>query len=106
MINKQYLIPANSKKSRLILGFFTPKDIVVCLFGGTLTLLMLVILKEPSTLELVLASLPLLGAATLVFPIANYHNVLQLLTNIFNYAFGRKKYYWRGWCVKYESDTK
>lgn len=106
MINKQYLIPANSKKSKLILGFFTPKDIIVCAVGGTLTLLMLVILKEPSTLELVLASLPLLGAATLVFPIANYHNVMQLLTNIFNYALGRKKYYWRGWCVKYDSDTK
>ena len=28
-MNNQYLMPANSKKSRLILGFFTPTDLVV-----------------------------------------------------------------------------
>lgn len=103
-MNKQYLIPANSKKSKLILGFFTVRDIIVCAVGGTLTLLLLVVLKEPSTLELIISTLPLLTAATLVFPLANYHNVMQLLTNIFNFAFGRKKYYWRGWCVKYDTD--
>ncbi len=103
-----FLIPANSKKSKLILGFFTIPDIVVCTIGGGLTLLLLVIIRDPATWQLVLISLPLLIAATLVFPIANYHNVRQLLINIFNYAFGRKKYYWRGWCVKeyYGSNDK
>jgi len=33
----------------------------------------------------------------LVFPVPHYHNVMQLLTNIFKYYSGRKKYEWRGW---------
>ena len=99
-MNNNYLVPANSKKSKLILGFFTVPDLIVCGIGGGLTLMLLVIIRDPATWQLVLMSLPLLTAATLVFPLANYHNVRQLLINIFNFAFGRKKYYWRGWCVK------
>ncbi|MBE6155311.1 MAG: hypothetical protein E7164_00970 [Firmicutes bacterium] len=96
----QYLIPANSKKSKLILGFFTLTDLIVCGIGGGLTVLLLIILQDPTTLELIIAILPLLFAALMVFPIAHYHNVMQLLSNIISFAFGRKKYYWKGWCVK------
>lgn len=100
----QYLVPANSKKSKLIVGFFTPKDLVVCLIGGLLTLTMLVVFKDPPFWLMILSILPLATAAALVFPIPNYHNVMQLLTNIFNYMVGRKKYYWKGWCVRYDTD--
>ena len=103
-MNNQYLMPANSKKSRLILGFFTQTDLIVCGVGATLTLLMLVILKNPKTWEMILAILPLCISASLVFPVANYHNVLQLITNIVSYYSGRRKYYWKGWCVKDDRD--
>jgi hypothetical protein len=100
----QYLIPANSKKSKLIFGFFTIPDLIACGIGGGLTIILLMVLKDPSTLELIIAILPLLTAAGLVFPIAHYHNVMQLLSNIMTYAFGVKKYYWKGWCVKDDTD--
>ena len=103
-MNNQYLVPANSKKSRLILGFFTVRDLIVCGIGAGMTLILLVIIKNPPLWLMILEVMPLLTAALLVFPIANYHNVMQLLINIFNYFVGRKKYYWRGWCVKDESD--
>ena len=96
----QYLVPANSKKSQLIFGLFTVPDLIACGIGGGLTLLLLVILKEPTTFELILAIVPLLTSAMLVFPIKHYHNVMQLLSNIISFTFGRKKYYWKGWCVK------
>lgn len=96
----QYLVPANSKKSRLIFGFFTVPDLIACGIGGGLTILLLMILKEPTTLELILAIIPLLTAALLVFPIAHYHNVMQLISNMISFIFGRRKYYWKGWCVK------
>ena len=96
----QYLIPANSKKSKLIVGFFTPKDLVVCFVGGLLTLVMLVSFNQPPFWLLLLSIMPLSLAAILVFPVPNYHNVMQLLSNIFNFAVGRKKYYWKGWCVR------
>ena len=100
----QFLVPANSKKSRLIFGFFTPRDLIVCAIGGTLTLLLLIVIKDPPTWLLIVSVLPLLIAAILVFPIANYHNVMQLLLNIFDFAVGRRKYYWKGWCVKDDTD--
>ena len=100
----QYLVPANSKKSQLIFGFFTWADLIACGIGGGLTIVLLVVLRDPSTLEMIISILPLLISALLVFPIAHYHNVMQLLSNIFNYVFGIKKYYWKGWCVKDDTD--
>ena len=96
----QYLIPANSKKSRLIVGFFTPRDLVVGLIGGLLTLVMLVAFNNPPFWLLLIAIMPLSISVILLFPVPNYHNVMQLLLNIFDYAIGRKKYYWKGWCVR------
>ena len=100
----QYLVPANSKKSQLILGFFTYRDLIVCGVGATLTLVLLIIVKDPPTWLLVLEVVPLLTASGLVFPIKYYHNVLQLLNNIFDFIVNRKTYYWKGWCVKDDTD--
>ena len=103
-MNNQYLIPANSKKSRLILGYFTPADLVVLGIGITVTVAFLLVLKNPPLWQLILAIVPLLIAATLVFPVPYYHNVMQLLSNIFYFVLGRKKYYWKGWCVRDDAD--
>lgn len=100
----QYLIPANSKKSKLIFGWFTGSDLIIACFGILLTVLFLVILKEPKFWELIVAMIPLLTVVTLVFPIPNYHNVRQLLSNIFYFFACRRKYYWKGWCVKDDED--
>jgi len=100
----QYLVPANSKKSRLIFGFFTWPDLIVCGVGGSLTIILLIILKDPKTWELLLAIIPMLTSALLVFPVAHYHNVFQLIRNIFNFFLGRRKYYWKGWCVKDDTE--
>ena len=43
-MNNNYLIPANSKKSQLILGFFTPLDLILFGSGCGLTVLLLIVL--------------------------------------------------------------
>ncbi len=99
-MNHNYLIPANSKKSMLILGFFTPIDLVLFGLGCTITLILLFMFNnkvEMGALLLILS--PALISAFLVMPVPNYHNVLQLLTNIVTYVFGRKRLYWKGWCI-------
>ena len=103
-MQNQYIVPANSKKTTLILGLFEPIDIVVCAVGGVLTLAMLLVFKNPPFWLLITGISPLLIAVMLVFPIANYHNVLQLLINVWKFFSGRRKYYWKGWCV--EDGTK
>lgn len=106
MENNNYLIPANSKKSQLILGIFNPVDLIVFLSGvGISTLLLLMIKTDELPLLIGLAS-PAIISAFLIAPVPPYHNVMTLLGNIYRFFSGRKKYYWRGWCVKYGDNRK
>lgn len=99
-MNDNYLIPANSKKSMLILGFFTPVDLIIFSTGCAITLIMLFIFNNKVELgELILFLVPALVTSFLVMPVPYYHNILQLLTNIFTFVFGRKRFYWKGWCI-------
>lgn len=96
---KNYLIPANSKKSQLILGFFTPFDLVVFSLGVVLTVILLLVVQSSEFTVMLLILLPLLISTFLVLPVVYYHNVMQLLINIFTYLFNVRRYYWKGWCV-------
>ena len=91
-----YLIPANSKKSQLILGFFTLTDIILFGFGCGLTILLLMIV------QMILILMPAVITGFLVTPVMHYHNVLQFITNVCNFIFNPRRYYWKGWCVKDE----
>ena len=93
-------MPANSKKSRLILGFFTGPDLAVLGVGVFISAILLLIFKSADFIRLVLAVLPGAIAVLLVFPVPNYHNVMKLISNIFNYYTGVRKYEWKGWSVK------
>ena len=101
-----YLIPANSKKSQLILGFFTPIDLALFGTGCGLTLLLLMLVKNASAVEMIIILLPALVTGFLVTPVLYYHNVLQFIINVVSFIFNTRRYYWRGWCVKYDSDDK
>ncbi|MDD5865055.1 MAG: hypothetical protein PUD07_00980 [bacterium] len=103
-MRNQYLVPANSKKSQLIFGFFTVPDLVVCLIGALITIMLLIILKNPSTMELIIAIIPILFAALLVMPVRHYHNVMQLINNIIDFYVNTRVYYWKGWCVSDDTD--
>ncbi len=98
-MNNGYLIPANSKKSMLILGLFTGVDLAIFATGCTITILTLILIKTANMGEMILIVSPALISAFLVAPVPNYHNVLQLLTNIITFYLNRRKYYWRGWCI-------
>ena len=88
-----YLIPANTKKSKLILGFFTPIDLIIFGTGCTITLILLVIFQGMNFSMALVILMPALISGFLVVPVPNYHNVLQLLTNIFTFYLNRKRYY-------------
>lgn len=102
MDRNSYLIPANSKKSMLILGYFTPLDLIVFLMGVTFTLILIFMIKSSSFLLLILVILPGIISAFLVLPVPHYHNMMTLILNVFDYFTGNKKYFWKGWCVTSE----
>ena len=99
-MKNNFLIPANTKKSKLILGFFTPVDLAIFGFGCTITVVMLFIFQGLTFNMALVVLMPALISAFLVIPVPNYHNVLQLLTNIVTFILNRKRYYWKGWCDK------
>lgn len=100
-MNGNYLIPANSKKSEMILGMFTTVDLILFLTGVGLTVIMMLAIRTNSFWTMVLILLPALISAFLVFPVPNYHNILQLIINIYTFYFVRQRTYkWRGWCYK------
>lgn len=96
----QYLIPANTKKSKLILGFFTPVDLAIFGVGCLITIIMLFVFQGMTFQQALLVLLPAMVSGFLVMPVPNYHNVLQLITNIVTFLFNRKRYYWKGWCLR------
>lgn len=99
----QFLIPANSKKSMLIFGLFRPIDLIILCCGLGATVLLLITLPLNELTPLVIALAPALITIFLVFPVANYHNTLSLLTSIYKFYTTRQKFIWKGWCANYES---
>ena len=98
-MKNNFLIPANSKKSQLILGVFNGTDLTVFLTGLGITVFLLLLIKSDDVGVMLLLASPALIAAFLIAPVPNYHNVMTLLGNIYRFYTGRKKYYWRGWCI-------
>jgi len=97
-----YLIPANSKKSQLILGFFTPIDLILFGSGVGLTLILLIIIQSANIGLMLMIIAPALITGFLVMPVPYYHNVLQFIVNIYIFYSEKRKYVWKGWCLNGE----
>lgn len=99
----QYLIAANSKKGQLIFNIFRPIDLIIAGSGGFVTIVLFLVIN-PSTLKgAVLTLLPLAVCSFLVIPVANYHNMICVINNIYKFYFvEQRRYVWRGWCAKDE----
>ena len=104
MGNNNFLIPANSKKSMLILGFFTKIDLAIFTTGIIITLIFLFTISVDTLKGAIIVLLPALISTFLILPIPNQHNVITMINNIYRYFTNRRTYYWRGWCINYAKD--
>ena len=99
-MNDQFLIPANSKKSMLILSFFNVTDLIIFGSGCLLTFVFLLTINNNTVENGVIILLPVLITGMLVMPVPNQHNVRTLIINIYQYFSNRRTYFWRGWCMR------
>ena len=102
---KGSLVPANTKKSTLILGMFRLVPDVVIAASGTVTTIILLFILSNFNIPvwiLILCLVPMFLCVILVFPIPNYHNTLCAIQSILGFYQGRRKYIWRGWCLRHE----
>lgn len=94
----RYLIPANSKKSALILGLFKPVDVAILSIGVVISFILLLVLPIEQMTYTIIALSPGLISAFLVFPLAYYHNVRKFIVIFYKYVTSRQKFVWKGWC--------
>lgn len=102
----QYLIPANSKKSMLILGVFTQLDLGIFITGLIISLTLLMILPVDQLLYALIAIAPGSFCAFLVMPIPNYHNVRTFIRIAFEFYTTRQHFVWKGWCFGNGENSK
>ncbi len=104
----QYLIPANTKKSNLILGILRPfPDALIAASGTIVTIGLLLFLGNVESWKLLLACIPMMISVTLVLPIPYYHNTLVGIQTVLAFYRERRNYIWKGWCIYDEfKDTK
>ena len=97
------LVPANTKKSLLVFGMFRPLPDLLILSGGVgLTVGLLLIFGNANTWILIGCCIPMILAVVLVLPIPNYHNTLCAIQSILDFYNGRRKFIWKGWCIRDE----
>lgn len=96
---REYLIPANSKRSLLIFNIFRPVDLIIFAIGAIITLLLLLTISDNTFKSAIFKLLPLLVSLFLVLPIPNYHNTLVFIREIYQYYNNRRIYLWKGWCI-------
>ncbi len=95
-----YLIPANTKKGKLILGLFRPFDLALFGSGIFVTLVLLAFLPLSSTLLTIIILCPALITGFLVMPVPYYHNMLNIIVEMYEFLTTRQTYRWKGWCWK------
>ena len=96
----EYLIPANTKRGRLIFGWFRPFDLALFGCGLLVTLILLAFLPLVNTWVVILILSPALITAFLVMPVPYYHNMLNIIVELYEYLTNRQTYRWKGWCWK------
>lgn len=106
MNNGRFLIPANSKKSLLIFGIFNKFDAILFGSGIAITLILMMVLPIANIVWAIVAIAPVIITGFLVFPIPNYHNVMTVLIETWQFFTSRQRFIWKGWCFTSEKDDK
>ena len=103
MDNKNFLIPANTKRGTLILNVFRPIDAIILGIGASITLVLIFTFTADNLLMTMIILGPGLLAGFLVLPVPNYHNILTVITSGLKFFTERRIYIWKGWSL-YEEE--
>lgn len=95
-----YLIPANTKNGKLILGLFTTFDLILLCSGLLISFVLLAFMPLSDVWMTILILTPGFVCAFLVLPVPYYHNMLTVIVELYEFLTNRQTYRWRGWCYK------
>ena len=103
-MNSNYLIPANSKRSMLILGWFKTVDIIIFGVGIAISAVFIGIFGTDTIKDMMFDLTPAIITTVMVLPVPNHRNVWNLTLNIYNFLVNQRNYKWRGWCILHGKD--
>lgn len=95
-----YLIPANTNRGRLILGYFKPMDLIILGTGVLVSLILMASVDMASPIITIFVLCPGVICGFLVLPVPYYHNVLNIIVELYEFITNRQTYRWKGWCYK------
>lgn len=101
-----YLIPANTKKGQLILGIFRPFDLILFASGVLVTVILLAFMPMSSTFVTILILSPAIICGLLVMPVPYYHNILNIIVELYDFLTNPQTYHWKGWCFINEKENR
>ena len=93
------LVPANTKRSMLILSMLRPIDAMILGIGISISVILLILFSNGGTLITLVSCIPMAISLILVMPIPNYHNTLVALQSIYRFYNERRNYIWKGLCI-------
>ena len=105
-MNDQYLIPANTKRGQLILGWFRPIDLLLFGIGILLTFLLIAFVPLSDVWLTCICLAPAVITGFLVMPVPYYHNMMVIIIEAYEYLTNRQRYRWKGWCYRNVVKTK
>lgn len=77
------------------------------LAGGILVTLLLMATSEMSSpIITILVLSPAVICGFLVLPVPYYHNVLNIIIELYEFLTNRQTYRWKGWCYKVGNKNK
>ena len=94
-----YLIPANSKRSMLILGLFEVIDLWIFGIGALITFILILTMDVETFKSIIIILTPAGISLLMVMPIPNHRNFWNFTANVYTYLSNQRTYKWRGWCV-------
>lgn len=97
-MDNEYLIPANTKRGRLIFGWFRPFDLALFGCGVLVTFVLLAFVPNVGVWSIILILSPAVITGFLVMPVPYYHNMLNIIVELYEYLTNRQTYRWKGWC--------
>lgn len=99
-MDDQYLIPANTKRGRLLFGWFRPFDLALFGCGVLVTFVLLAFMPMENVWMTIVVLAPAVITGFLVMPVPYYHNMLTIIVELYEYLTNRQTYRWKGWCWK------
>ena len=102
----RYLIPANTKRGKLIFGLFREIDLIIFVTGVVITFILMLSLPMENTTLAIIAITPALICSLLVAPVPYYHNVMTVIIETYQFLTDRQKFIWRGWCFTNGKDQE